>query len=474
MAFFHWGWWLAFGFLALLPAVWAGDTPFVVDEPILIHRALTANAEHRWQAVGLTGTVGRVYGPLPTWLYQLGLRVAPGPVELVRLRAVVVTGLTLAAVGWIAVLIGAGPGWVILVGLSPYLLHYSRILWDNSFNIPLAAIAAALTLQCLVRRSLWPLPVLTAVLGAMLLVHPMSVAFCAGVILTLLVCGPRAWSHKRPRMLGATAGGILLVLALGWILTTGYRAEFVAISSPSIVSESPNGWWFALFSPRLISAAWIGSLVDEDVLASMPAVFDVAQFVSLAVFPLMWAGIVITIKRWRSHRDAATLAGGLAISIIAAQIVLNGITHTFGHPSYYNATWIAAAMLVAVAMIRLRQHQKFAQAAWFIIPTIAASLAITSAMLAWRVHQSGGTRSEGYGPTIANQYEVARAVRAYPPQSPVKLSVRMFPESLTCMFLWTRTAEAAIDTRPTKQLEIRYVHPDDPNDGRIELAETAP
>ncbi|MGZ6081632.1 MAG: hypothetical protein ACXWK4_12520, partial [Myxococcaceae bacterium] len=59
--------------LCLLPALHPGDIQWVGDEPMLIAGALRADRGHVLAIHGLTGTAGAVYGPLPTWLYQLYL-----------------------------------------------------------------------------------------------------------------------------------------------------------------------------------------------------------------------------------------------------------------------------------------------------------------------------------------------------------------------------------------------------------------
>src|SRR4051812_35165921 len=59
------------GGICLLAALWPGSTPWTSDEPHLIAAALRANQAGRLATLGLHGSFGVAYGPLPTQIYQL-------------------------------------------------------------------------------------------------------------------------------------------------------------------------------------------------------------------------------------------------------------------------------------------------------------------------------------------------------------------------------------------------------------------
>src|SRR3954462_8805927 len=104
--------------VCLLPTVWPGDTPWVNDEPNLIGNALRANAAHHLAPVGpfaplavnpapppapvgLFGSFGVPYGPLPTQIYQALLLLTHDPLTLVVIRAILCTGGTAAGLLWL-------------------------------------------------------------------------------------------------------------------------------------------------------------------------------------------------------------------------------------------------------------------------------------------------------------------------------------------------------------------------------------
>src|SRR6185295_15343137 len=127
--------------LCLLPAMHPGDIQWVGDEPMLIAGALRANGHHSAATHGLTGTAGAAYGPFPTWLYQASLAVSSNLVVLVALRAILMTGVLALSLLWLCRTLGLWPWFIPALLCSPYLWFYARALWDNTFYLPLCALA---------------------------------------------------------------------------------------------------------------------------------------------------------------------------------------------------------------------------------------------------------------------------------------------------------------------------------------------
>ena len=159
--------------LCLLPALHPGDIQWVGDEPMLIAGALRANGHHAVATHGLTGTAGATYGPFPTWLYQAYLAVSSNLVALVALRAIVLTGVLALSLLWLCRTLGLWPWFIPPLLCSPYLWFYARAIWDNTFNIPLSALAFASAVSFLARGRAWTLLLSLACCLAMLLTHLM-------------------------------------------------------------------------------------------------------------------------------------------------------------------------------------------------------------------------------------------------------------------------------------------------------------
>ena len=127
--------------VCLVPLVWIGDVSFINDEPLLIAAALKANREGVLAPLGLLGTFGFTYGPVPTWLYQLLLITTHDILRVAVLHAVVVAAATAFALWSLSRSLSLWPWFVPVPLLSPYFWFYTRVLWDNPLLIPLGALA---------------------------------------------------------------------------------------------------------------------------------------------------------------------------------------------------------------------------------------------------------------------------------------------------------------------------------------------
>ena len=94
--------------------------------------------------VGLVGTHGIYYGPLPVWIYQVLLLATGGHLlALVSLRSVLFMLITAAALVDIAKTTGWWKWFVPIILAGPYLWLFGRDPWDNTFCIPFGAVLIA-------------------------------------------------------------------------------------------------------------------------------------------------------------------------------------------------------------------------------------------------------------------------------------------------------------------------------------------
>ncbi len=130
-------------FAALVPLLWPGDVPFIHDEPQLVAKAVAANAEGRLAPLGLLGTFGVTYGPLPVWMYQALLWVTHDLVPVALAHAALMAFVSAGALWSLARTLGLWPGFAAVPLLTPYFWFYARVMWDNTLLLPLAALAYA-------------------------------------------------------------------------------------------------------------------------------------------------------------------------------------------------------------------------------------------------------------------------------------------------------------------------------------------
>src|SRR5262249_14908799 len=144
--------------------------------PLLIINAVHANGARHLADTGLLGTYGYTYGPLPTWVYQALTALTHDLVALTVLHAALIAAVTAGALWWLSRSLRLSPWFVAVPLLSPYFWFYARLLWDNTFLIPLGALAVAGYSANLASKSVWGLRVAIAAMAAMMLVHLMAIA----------------------------------------------------------------------------------------------------------------------------------------------------------------------------------------------------------------------------------------------------------------------------------------------------------
>ena len=456
--------------LCLLPAVHPGDIQWVGDEPMLIAGALRANGHHAVASHGLTGTAGATYGPFPTWLYQAYLMVSTNLVVLVALRAILTTGILALSLLWLTRTLRLWPWFIPALLCSPYLWFYARAIWDNTFNLPLCALAFASGVSFLVRGRSWTLLLALGCCVAMVLTHLMALAFVVPLTLYLLL---RARSRLRELwwQLGLLGGA---AVAISFPYLSFLRRS---VSGEGGTPPVPGGWLFPLLGGRILSAQRIEDIFGADWLAHDTSAWGrlagFAGAVSLLAFALVWVGIVVAALTARRGLqgpidDARRVRGEaalLALLMVLGQAVLDGLTAKSGFTHYFNATWIAYALLAWLAVDALRVPRLRA----VVTAVLAASTLTVSLYLLVRIHHGGPSRLP-YGATLANQLEVARELNRYGPGSTVRvevINVLRFPFALGVLRALSPVADPPL---PAAKLRLVY-ETDSPVDGRIRLVD---
>lgn len=447
---------------ALVPLFWPGDVPFINDEPLLIANAVRANAEARLAPQGLLGTFGFTYGPLPTWCYQALAATTHDLVTVAALHAALLAGSTAAALWWLSRSLGLWPWFAAVPLLSPYFWFYARVLWDNPFLIPLGALALAGYAAHLASGSSRGLRVTIAALGAMPLVHLMSLALILPLGGHLLVCRWRSlWAHRVSVIVIAAA-----MLVAGW----PYWTYLAGAQAPDAGGAAlPGGWLSPLFGGRLLSARGLAYFYGADVADVTP--IPALSAVSSLAYVLVWAGMLVAASlawmAWR-RRDWTPRAhvSVIALGALIGQAVIAGVSARFEHPHYLNGIWIGLVLLSWLAVDRLAHAPRAVRSiAPIVTSVLAVSLAGTVIALALHLHRWSGTR-ETYGPTLANQQEVARVLAGCTPDTPLEIEVAhylRFPHTIEVL---RSIARAPTPPARAHEIRIRY-RSSDPRSGAI-------
>lgn len=461
---------------AAIPLVWPGDAPWINDEPTFVRLAVESNATGKLATEALMGHRGVAYGPMAIWLYAGALRVVHDLVGLVFVHVLVMTAVTALALAWIGSLsyrLDASAGALAL--LSPYLWFYDRLLWDNTFLIPLSAISLAAYVAFSVSPKPWTLWVAALGCISMALIHLM----CAPLILAIAFHA--AWFH-RP-WLRRHWGAALLAGAVSLLIASPYLARLAidTFATPAAVAPFPadravdtlqgakgydwGGWTFPWLGGRVFCGFGIDYFFGKHWWISHAvrggAWVRAASLVSCVAIGFVWIGLARAVASLRTEGAARGADFHLAWVCVVAfgfQCVLDGIAQITEHPHYYNGIWICYFYFIWKA---LSDWPGGRVGCWLKNVTTggyAVSLAVVIGFLVVSVHATGGNRDIHYGATLKNQIEIAKQLGDYAPDSPLHVNVRnyqLYPHALLELrefygFWGTPTA-------PRRSLTIRYL-----------------
>ena len=237
--------------ISVLFGLWPGDAPWFFDLPRFLSLGIEFNATPSHvmgvslpftpAPYGLKGTHGVRYGPLAVWLDQVFLFFTHDPITMTAVRSVffaAMTGLTLL---WLTRILKVNPWLAVITMCSPWMLYYSRELWDNSLSMPFCALSFVAYGRFLHRPQAWSLCLAWIGAALMSLVHVTSAPFVFAMLVHMLVFEMR-WVVKFFWPL-LTTFAVILLISMPWL---HYFLTFHGTSIP--VYASPwHGWVFPFF-----------------------------------------------------------------------------------------------------------------------------------------------------------------------------------------------------------------------------------
>ena len=412
----NWSILLALALLFALPSY----VGLMGDEALLQALAFEANRALTWAKTGLVGSVGQAYGPLAIWFYQLLQMLTPNPIYMVLIKSLVVGGLSLAMLRYLAHrmrLPARIPALLFL--LAPYCWHWTRCLWDNVFQLPLelaslTALVAYLqeTDATAPRRRRQTLLLAAAVLAAILAVwlHTMALPFLATLPVFLLAVRRDLLRRDLGRILAiAIAGTALLAIILVPRLAQT-RQAFAAQDTFNRTAKVTvwQGIKNAASFPALLSAA---TFEDTQMTAPIPdftplwkPLWRTIGYAMLAVtIALLAAGLVAT---WRQRAEPVGQIGLFAIINIVLQALFVIVTRLHFFPHYHQPVLISALLLAASGAAALLPHRpgRIAWRAWCALGAAAILVFLSHLAL------TGGQDRTPYGMTLAQQWPAIRTV----------------------------------------------------------------
>ncbi len=369
----YWLWILAL----LLPLFLVKDASLLGDQAQLILNALADNQSGRISSVGLLGTRGLHYGPVPTYLYQLMLMVSHDLMTIVYIKIIVFQALLGLSLFWLKRLfsnLSIELGLTVL--LSPYILLYSRELWDNSWNLVFCALCFAAYWEFHLRQQTKFLIGSALCASLAMQTHLMSLPLIITIALHFF------WNLRKsptPKWTQALGPLTVFLLSSGHYLTylvfserasmrTDLSAQFLEVSllgsrfftAIGLDYFFERGWTRSTLSPWLMTGAMAATawIVPFSLYSIARAGFKQ----SLGIFAILWLAI----------HTLMTMALGLG-----------------HHPHYYNAVfWVFVLFFVLTPPPR-----------WLLRLSVL-SLLFCDLSIGHMLHKNQGTQSAHYGPSL--------------------------------------------------------------------------
>jgi hypothetical protein len=456
--------------------LWPANIPFINDEPQLLDLVWQHQHAGTLPIIGIMGTYGLPYGPLPAWFYELFLSLLGPKLPAIALaKTLLCTSWTLAA-GWAIAGRLHWPRWPLLwLVLSPYLYHYQRAMWDNVFLLPLT-MTMILTLiywqQTQRRRWLWAAVLVGAGMG---LTHLLALPVLVLLGIALLI-GKLRW--LRTHWVTALGGLVLGVAILAPYLWASWAAR---VPPPDFLRT--GDWRDAIYSP-LWGALWfsglgLGHFLPE--LSTHHAILGPWAPLVLGLTTLSLPVMLYGLWRWlrdcwgaRKRFGEWPITGTLAVWW-CLQVAFFFIFHAWGQREampHYSHT------LMPLWFMALWQGAKYAQRVPILryLPAVAmVALLVWTAAMAGHIQRQGGNRGWNFGSTLTTQWQLAHDLQAWDPASQVSIKIPQYQEWRRTLLTVLRyaTPPQVAPNRPRGQLVIDYREPGDAGSGYLQLGAEA-
>ncbi len=333
---------------AVLRLGWPTLTEFKFSEARLEALALELTQKGRLPLVGVPSSAGFDHSPLSVYLYAPAFLLTANPIPATLYGGLVNVG-AVALCWWLARRPSGGGRWagVIAAGLlavNPWMVAFSRKIWQVAF-VPLLALAlAGLAVSALIQGRRQHLAWMLAVYALLVQVHPSAISLAPAVALWLAVF----WRQVRPAPLLAGAGLALLSgvpflahqLQSGWPALAAWRALPEATWDLSALHLA----WEALTGRSIHALAgdaypWLRVVPQLDRAFNLVGWLTVAAALGLAVR---------MVARWRAadaeERQAARV-DLILLSWLAVPVLFN-LRHSLELHLHFFALVVPAACLI--------------------------------------------------------------------------------------------------------------------------------
>jgi hypothetical protein len=333
----------------LLRVGWPTLAEFKFDEARLSALALELVREGHLPLAGLPSSAGFAHSPINVYLYAPAFLFGPSP-----LLAIVYSGLLgVAAVAlcwaWARRWPGSG-AWshrlaALLCTTSPWLVVFSRKVWQIALVPPLALVCLGLLISALVEGRRWHLAWALVAYALLVQVHPSAAPLAVALLLWLVIF--RRQVRAGPLAVGGVLGLATALPFLIYQVQEGWPLLAALQSLPQAVTdlEAVRLAWQAITGSDL-------SALAGDAYPRLSLVPALARTFHLAGFLVLASGILLAwraAREWRSADAERRRAAGVDLVLLSwlAVPVLFNLRHSLDLHLHSFALIAPAAYLVA-------------------------------------------------------------------------------------------------------------------------------
>lgn len=414
---------------------WPGFILFGTDQVSLQSIADRFFATGTWPLVGLVGTKGVFYGPLPSWIYIVIRSIVPDQVPLDYWLFYCVSAIHLCAIAYFLLglrFVLTKATWLLIFGFilsSPLLTLYARQLWDNTFLISLTCLFSGYYFRKIhgFRSSqqssiyLWIIGGLCA--GAAISIHLMALPFVLGIFYACWSLSSQETKNRK--------SGILLFAIFGLMFVGPYVYGFLTTEPPpsdvSTRAFNPIRWFLGVRSLVIQWSHWfswsgfLNYFVSGQEIQTIQKATGASSNVAFVIYcwtivlQFLMASLCVTaIAQWLRARTWNISSTQIQLLAFMATLGFGHVTlSVFGdataHPHYFQAVWWIPFVTLGlwIDLIAKPRLKRFA-----VITTgflIGTNWIMTPIMGLFFLN-SGGSPSRYIGPSFRVQQEAVKAL----------------------------------------------------------------
>ena len=453
--------------------IWPGDIPFINDEARLIANALDANERGRLASLGLKGTAGIHYGPIPTWFYQACLLLTK---NLIVISVIKNTACSISLF-LIVVLLSREINYpkfpILILFVSPYLYFLNRSLWDNTFTIVFSTLLYLLFISFHRNRSVMRFYLCLSLIVVLIHIELKSV-FSIIAFIAAFTLFEHKWvfANWRQNIAGVLVAGVVSYPYMTHVFSNvSFDPQFKVSYWKSLEAGLTGIKFFSFFD-------WGDYYLPELYVADFPlspVVATALTGISYLSFVFFFLGAIEAGKAlFRKIKYSETFDEGDKLAILCATaigiyVVFLLIVRHRHHPQALVGVWFPYFYFLWRCFCVNRHILKKVTSFWIYFTAMGTLL--THLILV--IHINGGNRGPYYGATLRNQINVITKMLSYSPQSKVVINVqnyRLFPHTFhTLIKVASFRKHHTHSEKPVKHLLIDYENPFDLADGHISL-----